>query len=42
VQPDDLPYHGRRYSVELALPPLSAVVLVPAELMPPVPSVTTI
>ncbi|MDB4879248.1 MAG: 1,4-alpha-glucan-branching enzyme [Gemmatimonadetes bacterium] len=27
--PDDVPYHGRRYSVQLALPPLSALVLVP-------------
>ena len=31
---DDIPYHGRRYSVELALPPLSATVLVPARLIP--------
>ncbi len=30
VQTDDIPYHGRRYSVELALPPLAALVLVPA------------
>jgi 1,4-alpha-glucan branching enzyme len=29
VQADDIPYHGRRYSVEIALPPLSAVVLAP-------------
>jgi 1,4-alpha-glucan branching enzyme len=25
----DIPYHGRRYSIELDLPPLSAVVLIP-------------
>jgi 1,4-alpha-glucan branching enzyme len=31
---DDVPYHGRRFSVELALPPLSAVVLTPARLAP--------
>lgn len=30
VQTDDIPYHGRRYSLNLALPPLSALVLVPA------------
>ena len=30
VHTDDIPYHGRRYSVELALPPLAALVLVPA------------
>ena len=30
VTADDVPYHGRRHSVELALPPLSALVLVPA------------
>ena len=29
VQADDIPYHGRRYSIEIALPPLSAVVLAP-------------
>jgi 1,4-alpha-glucan branching enzyme len=29
VTPDDVPYHGRRYSVSLTLPPLSAMVLVP-------------
>jgi 1,4-alpha-glucan branching enzyme len=40
VPTDDIPYHGRRYSVELALPPLSAVVLVPARLMPPTPPAT--
>jgi 1,4-alpha-glucan branching enzyme len=38
VKPDDIPFHGRRYSVELALPPLSAMVLVPASLMPPAPT----
>ncbi|NUS48372.1 MAG: 1,4-alpha-glucan branching enzyme, partial [Gemmatimonadaceae bacterium] len=26
----DIPYHGRRYSIELDLPPLSAIVLAPA------------
>ncbi|MEP6617729.1 MAG: 1,4-alpha-glucan branching protein GlgB [bacterium] len=30
VHADDTPYHGRPYSMELALPPLSATVLVPA------------
>ncbi|CAN5312476.1 1,4-alpha-glucan branching protein GlgB [soil metagenome] len=30
VHAEDIPYHGRRYSVEVALPPLSAVVLAPA------------
>ncbi len=29
VRADDIPYHGRRYSVEVALPPLSALVLAP-------------
>ena len=29
VHADDIPYHGRRYSLDLALPPLSALVLVP-------------
>ena len=29
VEPDDIPYHGRRHSLQLALPPLSAMVLVP-------------
>ena len=29
VQANDIPYHGRRYSIEVALPPLSAVVLAP-------------
>jgi 1,4-alpha-glucan branching enzyme len=32
VRVDDVPYHGRRYSVEIALPPLSALVLVPSRL----------
>jgi 1,4-alpha-glucan branching enzyme len=27
----DIPYHGRRYSIELDLPPLAAVVLAPAK-----------
>ncbi|MEO8620036.1 MAG: 1,4-alpha-glucan branching protein GlgB [bacterium] len=30
VHTDDIPYHGRRYSLNLALPPLSALVMVPA------------
>jgi 1,4-alpha-glucan branching enzyme len=30
----DIPYHGRRYSIELDLPPLSALVLVPARTAP--------
>ena len=29
VHADDVPYHGRRYSIEIPLPPLSAVVLAP-------------
>ena len=29
VQAEDIPYHGRRHSLNLALPPLSALVLVP-------------
>ncbi len=29
VSADDIPYHGRRYSVELALPPLGVMVLAP-------------
>ena len=29
---DDVPWHGRRYSVEITLPPLSALVLVPSRL----------
>ncbi len=33
VMADDMPYHGRRYSVELALPPLSALVLVPGRMV---------
>jgi 1,4-alpha-glucan branching enzyme len=35
VHPQDIPFHGRRCSVELRLPPLSVTVLVPARLMPP-------
>jgi 1,4-alpha-glucan branching enzyme len=35
VPTDDVPYHGRRYSVEVSLPPLSAVVLVPERVVPP-------
>jgi 1,4-alpha-glucan branching enzyme len=34
VTTDDVPYHGRRYSVELPLPPLSAIVLVPERVVP--------
>jgi 1,4-alpha-glucan branching enzyme len=30
VHPDDVPYHGRRNSVQLTLPPLSVMILVPA------------
>ncbi len=30
VHADDIPYHARRYSVEITLPPLSATVLMPA------------
>ena len=29
VHADDIPYHGRRHSIQIALPPLSAVVLAP-------------
>jgi 1,4-alpha-glucan branching enzyme len=29
---DDVPFHGRRHSVELTLPPLSVMILVPARL----------
>lgn len=34
VMPDDIPYHGRRYSIHLALPPLSAVILAPVSARP--------
>jgi 1,4-alpha-glucan branching enzyme len=34
VLPDDVPYHGRRHSVNLALPPLSALVLAPVSAEP--------
>ncbi len=34
IHADDIPYHGRRYSIELALPPLSATLLVPATQAP--------
>ncbi|MEO8333797.1 MAG: 1,4-alpha-glucan branching protein GlgB [bacterium] len=34
IHADDIPYHGRRYSIELALPPLSATLLVPADQAP--------
>jgi 1,4-alpha-glucan branching enzyme len=30
IHADDVPYHGRRYSVQLTLPPLSVMILVPA------------
>ncbi|HEX6598271.1 MAG TPA: 1,4-alpha-glucan branching protein GlgB [Gemmatimonadaceae bacterium] len=32
VRVDDVPWHGRRYSVELTLPPLGVMVLVPSRL----------
>ncbi|HEX5970464.1 MAG TPA: 1,4-alpha-glucan branching protein GlgB [Gemmatimonadaceae bacterium] len=32
VRVDDVPWHGRRYSVELTLPPLGVLVLVPSRL----------
>jgi 1,4-alpha-glucan branching enzyme len=31
---DDVPYHGRRYSVSVALPPLAVLVLVPERTLP--------
>jgi 1,4-alpha-glucan branching enzyme len=34
VATDDVPYHGRRYSVKLSLPPLSALVLAPERVVP--------
>ncbi len=34
VMPDDVPWHGRRYSMNLTLPPLSALVLVPVSSEP--------
>jgi hypothetical protein len=34
IHADDIPYHGRRYSIEIALPPLSATLLVPADQAP--------
>ena len=34
VHADALPYHGHPYSLELALPPLSALLLVPAHQAP--------
>jgi 1,4-alpha-glucan branching enzyme len=34
VHADDFPFHGRRNSVELTLPPLSATILVPARFAP--------
>jgi 1,4-alpha-glucan branching enzyme len=32
VRVDDIPWHDRRYSVELTLPPLAVLVLVPSRL----------
>jgi 1,4-alpha-glucan branching enzyme len=34
IAADDVPYHGRRYSVEVSLPPLSALILVPERVAP--------
>ena len=34
ITADDVPYHGRRYSIETALPPLSALVLLPERVAP--------
>jgi 1,4-alpha-glucan branching enzyme len=34
VWADDHPFHGRRYSLDLTLPPLSVMVFVPARLAP--------
>jgi 1,4-alpha-glucan branching enzyme len=34
VWADDHPFHGRRYSVELVLPPLSVMVFVPTRMAP--------
>ena len=34
IPTDDVPYHGRRYSIGIPLPPLSALVLVPERSMP--------
>jgi 1,4-alpha-glucan branching enzyme len=34
VETDDVPYHGRRYSVQLSLPPLSALILAPERVVP--------
>jgi 1,4-alpha-glucan branching enzyme len=35
VETQDVPYHGRRYSIEVALAPLSVLVLVPERAVPP-------
>ncbi len=35
ILPDDIPYHGRRYSIQVTLPPLSATILVPARTFAP-------
>ena len=35
IEAQDVPYHGRRYSIEVALAPLSALVLVPERAVPP-------
>ena len=37
IHADDIPYHGRRYSIELALPPLGVLVLMPANQAPEAP-----
>ena len=34
VDAQDVPYHGRRYSIEVALAPLSVMVLVPERSVP--------
>jgi 1,4-alpha-glucan branching enzyme len=34
VMADDIPWHGRRYSLDLVLPPLSVMIFVPARLAP--------
>jgi hypothetical protein len=35
IETQDVPYHGRRYSIEVALAPLSVLVLVPERAVPP-------
>jgi 1,4-alpha-glucan branching enzyme len=34
VPTDDVPYHGRRFSIGIPLPPLSVLVLVPERIVP--------